>query len=320
MAKILITGGAGFIGSHLSLALANLDHEVIILDNLDPYYEVALKKKNLDLVTKDGKCKFVQGSILDDELLNSIVKEDIEYIFHEAAQPGVRASVENPLKPNEVNVKGTLLVLEAAKKNDVERVINASSSSVYGEVEYLPFDEKHPTRPLSPYGVSKMVAEHYCRLYYELFDLPTVSLRYFTVYGPRMRPDLAIPIFTRALYKKEKPVIFGDGEQTRDLTYVEDIVTGNLNLLKTKSADGEALNIGGGKRVTLNQLYGYLNEEIGVDIQPIYTDEIKGDAKHTLSNVDKARELIGYEPSTTIREGIGHFVKWYDSNSDFYEV
>ncbi len=320
MAKILITGGAGFIGSHLSLALADLGHEVIILDNLDPYYEVALKKKNLDLITKDGKCRFIQGSILDEELLNVIVKDGIEYIFHEAAQPGVRASVENPLKPNEVNVKGTLLVLEAAKKYDVERVINASSSSVYGEVVYLPFDEKHPTRPLSPYGVSKMVAEHYCRLYYELFQLPTVSLRYFTVYGPRMRPDLAIPIFTKALYKKERPVFFGDGEQTRDLTYVDDIVAGNLNLLKTKSADGEALNIGGGKRVTLNQLYEYLNEEIGVDIEPIYTDEMKGDAKHTLSNVDKARELIGYEPSTTIREGIGHFVKWYDSNPDFYEV
>jgi UDP-glucose 4-epimerase len=320
MAKILITGGAGFIGSHLALALASLDHEIIILDNLDPYYEVALKKKNLDLVTKDGKCRFIQGSILDEELLDSIVKDDIQYIFHEAAQPGVRASVENPLKPNEVNVKGTLLILEAAKKHGVERVINASSSSVYGEVAYLPFDEKHPTRPLSPYGVSKMVAEHYCRLYYELFNLPTVSLRYFTVYGPRMRPDLAIPIFTKALYKKEKPVIFGDGEQTRDLTYVDDIVRGNINILDTKSADGEALNIGGGKRVTLNQLYGYLNEEIGVDIEPIYTDEIKGDARHTLSNVDKARDLIGYEPSTTIREGIGHFVKWYDSNSDFYEV
>lgn len=320
MAKILITGGAGFIGSHLAMGLSKLDHEVIILDNLDPYYDVALKRKNIELITKAGPCKFIEGNILDKDLLNSIVADGIEYIFHEAAQPGVRASVENPLKPNDVNVKGTLHVLEAAKENNVKRVINASSSSVYGEVKYLPFDEEHPTKPLSPYGVSKMVAEHYCRLYYDLYSLPTVSLRYFTVYGPRMRPDLAIPIFTRALQKGEKPMIFGDGEQTRDLTYVDDIISANLKLLETKNADGRTLNVGGGKRVTLNQLYGYLNEEIGVDITPIYSDMIKGDAKHTLSNCERAKELIGYEPTTTIREGIGRFVKWYGSNSDFYEV
>lgn len=318
MVKILITGGAGFIGSHIAEKLAHLGHEVVILDNLDPYYHVGIKKKNIEIVLKNKNCSFVNGDILDNEQLDNIVKNGIDFIFHEAAQPGVRASVEDPLKPNEVNVKGTLNVLEAARKGEVERVINASSSSVYGKVEYLPFDEKHPTQPLSPYGVSKMVAEHYCRVYNDLYGLPTVSLRYFTVYGPRMRPDLAIPIFTRALLGGEQPTIFGNGEQTRDLTYIEDIVAANVNLLETDKADGEILNVGGGKRVTVNQLFENLKRLTGRDIEPIYGDEIKGDAKHTLSKVDKAKQLIGYEPKTSIEMGLEKFVKWFQENQDFY--
>jgi UDP-glucose 4-epimerase len=318
MVKILITGGAGFIGSHLAEKLAQLEHEAVILDNLDPYYPVGIKKKNIEIVLKNKNCSFVNGDILDDEQLDNIVKNGINFIFHEAAQPGVRASVEDPLKPNEVNVKGTLNVLEAARKGEVERVINASSSSVYGKVKYLPFDEKHPTQPLSPYGVSKMVAEHYCRLYNDLYGLPTVSLRYFTVYGPRMRPDLAIPIFTRALLGGKQPTIFGDGEQTRDLTYIEDIVAANVNLLGTNKADGEVLNIGGGKRVTVNQLFENLKRLTGRNIEPIYGEEIKGDAKHTLSNIEKARQLIDYEPTTSIEDGLENFVEWYQTNKDFY--
>jgi UDP-glucose 4-epimerase len=319
MAKILITGGAGFIGSHLAVGLARLDHDVTILDNLDPYYAVDIKRKNLDIVLKSGNCRFVEGDILDQEKLGSLVKE-AEYVYHEAAQPGVRASVENPHKPNEVNVRGTLNVLEAARKSDVNRVINASSSSVYGKVEYLPFDEKHPTQPLAPYGVSKLVAEHYCRVYHELFGLPTVSLRYFTVYGPRMRPDLAIPIFTRALTKGERPTIFGNGDQTRDLTFVDDIIAANILLLENHGADGRILNVGGGKRITVNQLFGHLKEITGSDIEPIYTDEMKGDAKHTLSNIGLAGELIGYKPETTIEEGLRKFYEWFRNSEDFYTV
>jgi UDP-glucose 4-epimerase len=318
MAKILITGGAGFIGSHLADSLAKMKHEVIILDNLDPYYDISLKKKNLDLVTKEETCSFIKGDILDVTLLNDIVKNDIEFIYHEAAQPGVRISVENPFKPNEVNVIGTLNVLEAAKAHGVKRVINASSSSVYGKVVNLPFDENHPTQPLSPYGASKLVAEHYCRLYCELYGLPTVSLRYFTVYGPRMRPDLAIPIFTKALSLGKSPAIFGDGEQTRDLTYVDDIISANVKLLESSNADGEILNVGGGKRITVNQLYKYIIHEIGKDIKPTYTNEIKGDAKHTWSNCEKAKKLINYEATTAIEIGVKRFVEWYKSNKDFY--
>jgi UDP-glucose 4-epimerase len=320
MAKILITGGAGFIGSHLALGLARLDHDVTILDNLDPYYSVEIKRKNLDIILKSENCTFVEGDILDEKLLGDLVKKEMDYIFHEAAQPGVRASVENPLKPNEVNIRGTLNVLEAARKSDVKRIINASSSSVYGKVDYLPFDEKHPTQPLAPYGVSKLVAEHYCRVYHELFGLPTVSLRYFTVYGPRMRPDLAIPIFTQALSKGEQPTIFGNGEQTRDLTFVDDIVAANIHLLETDKADGKILNVGGGKRITVNQLFGYLKDITGSDIEPKYSDEIKGDAKHTLSSIELARELIGYEPETSIADGLKKFFDWYKKNEDFYAI
>jgi UDP-glucose 4-epimerase len=317
MAKILITGGAGFIGSHLALGLARLDNDVTILDNLDPYYSVEIKRKNLEIILKADNCIFMEGDILDEKLLGNMVR-DVDFIYHEAAQPGVRASVENPQKPNDVNVRGTLNVLEAARKSHVKRVINASSSSVYGKVEYLPFDENHPTQPLAPYGVSKLVAEHYCRVYHELFGLPTVSLRYFTVYGPRMRPDLAIPIFTQALSAGEPPEIFGDGEQTRDLTFVDDIIAANVKLIETDKADGTILNVGGGKRITVNQLYGHLKDITGSDIEPIYSNEIKGDAKHTLSNIEKARELIGYEPETGIAEGLKKFFEWYKNNEDFY--
>jgi UDP-glucose 4-epimerase len=318
MSKILITGGAGFIGSHLAQKFTKLGHEVTIVDNLDPYYDVEIKKKNIELVLVNKNCNFINGDILDKNQLEDIVKEGIEFIYHEAAQPGVRASVDNPLKPNEVNVKGTLNVLEVARKCDVKRVINASSSSVYGKVEYLPFDEKHPTQPLAPYGVSKLVAEHYCRVYTELYGIPTVSLRYFTVYGPRMRPDLAIPIFTRALIKGESPTIFGNGEQTRDLTYVEDIVAANLMLMETDDADGEILNIGGGKRITVIQLYDHLRRLLESDVEPIYGEEIKGDAKHTLSNVGKAEKLIGYKPTTDIETGLEKFINWFKANENFY--
>lgn len=318
MPKILITGGAGFIGSHLAQKLAQLEHEVTILDNLDPYYDVEIKKKNIELVLRNKNCNFINGDILDKGQLEDVVKDEVEFIYHEAAQPGVRASVDNPLKPNEVNVKGTLNVLDAARQADVKRVINASSSSVYGKVEYLPFDEKHPTQPLAPYGVSKLVAEHYCRVYTELYGIPTVSLRYFTVYGPRMRPDLAIPIFTRALIKGESPTIFGNGEQTRDLTYIEDIVSANLMLLETDGADGETLNVGGGKRITVIQLYEHLKRLLESDVEPIYGEEIKGDAKHTLSNIEKAGKLIGYKPTTDIETGLEKFINWFKANENFY--
>lgn len=318
MSKILITGGAGFIGSHLAENLIRQDHEVVIVDNMDPYYSVKIKEKNLNFIEETGSFTLIKGDITDRDAIKKLIEDGVEYIFHEAAQPGVRASVIDPIKPYNVNITGTLNVLEAARKSGVKRVINASSSSVYGKVEYLPFDEKHPTQPISPYGVSKLAAELYCKVYNDIYGLPTVSLRYFTVYGPRMRPDLAIPIFTKALMEGKSPTIFGDGKQTRDLTFIDDIISANLRLLDSSKADGEVINVGGGKRIDVNQLYGILMSLIECDIEPIYGDVIKGDAKHTLSNIDKARQLIGYEPTTSIEKGLKRFFEWYKANMDFY--
>ena len=320
MSKIVITGGAGFIGSHIAGAFAKEGYEVVIIDNLDDYYSPELKKKNIECVLKSGNVSFIHGDITNLDFLREEIDKDVEYVFHEAAQAGVRISVENPFKPNNVNVLGTLNVLQASLEADVERVINASSSSVYGKVEYLPFDEKHSTQPVSPYGVSKLAAEHYCRVFYEVYGLPTVSLRYFTVYGPRMRPDLAISIFTGKMLKDEPITIFGDGNQTRDFTYVEDIVKVNMKLLDTNRADRKVMNIGSGNRISVNDLAKNLKEIIGSSSEINYAETQRGDAKHTLANVSLAKELIGYAPSINIGEGLEKFVQWFQGKLIIYSI
>ena len=310
MSKIVITGGAGFIGSHIGERCAKEGHEVVLIDNLDDYYSRQLKKENIECVLASGKATFVHGDITDLELLRTVIDKDVDFVYHEAAQAGVRISVENPFKPNEVNVLGTLNVLQASLEADVDRLINASSSSVYGKVEYLPFDEKHPTQPVSPYGVSKLAAEHYCRVFYDVYGLPTVSLRYFTVYGPRMRPDLAISIFTRKMLKNETITIFGDGTQTRDFTYIGDIVQANKKLLDSSKADGTVMNIGSGNRISVDDLAMYLKEIIGSSSELIYAELQKGDAEHTLANVMLAKELVGYESTVGIYDGLKRFVEF----------
>ncbi len=310
MSKIVITGGAGFIGSHIAEALVQ-DHEVVIVDNLDDYYSPELKRQNLDMLLANPNVRFIEGDITNLDLVRRVIDDTVDYVFHEAAQAGVRISVEDPFKPNNVNVLGTLNVLKAALDAGVRRVINASSSSVYGKVQYLPFDEAHPTMPVSPYGVSKLAAEHYCRVFYEVYGLPTVSLRYFTVYGPRMRPDLAISIFTRKMLANEPITVFGDGEQTRDFTYIDDIVKVNLRLLETDAADGYAMNVGGGQRITVNDLIAHLRKITGSTSEVVYSDKQKGDAEHTMADVGRARELVGYRPETTIEDGLRLYTLWH---------
>ena len=310
MSKVVITGGAGFIGSHIAAEVAK-EYEVAIIDNLDDYYSPDLKRRNLEILLANPNVRFVEGDITDTDLLRRVIDSDVEFVYHEAAQAGVRISVENPFKPNNVNVLGTLNVLKASLDAGVERVINASSSSVYGKVQYLPFDEAHPTMPVSPYGVSKLAAEHYCRVFYEVYGLPTVSLRYFTVYGPRMRPDLAISIFTRKMLANEPIMVYGDGEQTRDFTYIDDIVRVNRRLLETSTADGYAMNVGGGHRITVNDLIAHLREITGSASEVVYSDKQKGDAEHTLADTSLAEKLVGYRPEVSIRDGLGRFVEWY---------
>ncbi len=299
--RILVTGGAGFIGSHICKALIRGGHEVVCLDNFDPYYDPAYKRQNIEALD----IGLMEGDITDLKTVEEACK-DCEFVYHEAAQAGVRASVKDPIKSYRVNTVGTLNVLKAAADSGVRKMVNASSSSVYGKVEYMPFDEKHPNSPISPYGVSKLSAEHYCNIFSELYGLKTVNLRYFTVYGPRMRPDLAISVFTKKALKGEPLPMFGDGHKTRDFTYIDDIVAGNLLLLR----EGEGtFNLGGNDRITVNELAEKIIRITGSHSKIEHMDDAKGDVEHTWADVEKAEKELGWKAKVGIDEGLKRFVE-----------
>ncbi|WP_255194488.1 GDP-mannose 4,6-dehydratase [Natronobeatus ordinarius] len=322
MVRALVTGGAGFIGSHIATGLLERGHAVTVLDSMEPYYDLRIKERNIERCRALGseRFEFVAGSVTDGTLVDDLFSNhDVDIVYHQAAQAGVRTSVENPKKPHEINTTGLLTLLTAADEYGVRRFINASSSSVYGDVEYLPYDEEHQTLPQSPYGVTKLTAEHYCRVWDELYDVPTVSLRYFTVYGPRMRPNMAITNFTSRCLNGASPVIYGDGQQTRDFTYVDDVIEANLSLLERSAADGEIINVGSTRTITIEELAEHVVEETGADVGLEYADPKEGDARHTHADVTKARELLDYEPSVGIRDGVSQFVDWYRENREWYE-
>lgn len=314
MSKIVVTGGAGFIGSHIAENLSKDGNEIVIIDNLDDYYSPELKRQNIEIVLKSGDATFVNADITDLNKMKEIIDSTVDYVYHEAAQAGVRISVEDPFKPNNVNVVGTLNILKASLDAEVKKVINASSSSVYGKVKYLPFDEEHPTQPVSPYGVSKLAAEHYCRVFYEVYGLPTTSLRYFTVYGPRMRPDLAISIFIKNMLANEPITIFGNGEQTRDFTYIDDVVEINKKLLDNNASNGKVLNIGSGNRISVNELINILKNITNSDSNVVYSNKQLGDAEHTLANVSLAKKLVNLESTIQISSGLQKLVRSYDKS------
>jgi len=307
--KALVTGGAGFIGSHLVDKLLEHGHHVICLDNFDPYYDPSIKRENIRDCLDNENFELIEGSILDKSLLKKIIQDEgIDYIFHNAAQAGIRVSVENPVKPHEVNTTGTLNVLGASLDSNVKKIINASSSSVYGKAEYLPFDEKHPKTPVSPYGVSKLAAEQYCRVFNEVYGLKTTSLRLFTVYGPRMRPDLAISIFTRRALDNETIEIFGDGKKTRDFTYINDVIEANMKAIK--KGDGEAYNIGSGKRISVIELAEKIIDITQSNSKIIFTEPRKGDAEHTWANIEKAKKELDWEPTYDMHTGLKKYIEY----------
>lgn len=304
MSKCLVTGGAGFIGSHIIGKLIDLGHDVICLDNFDDYYDVSLKEKNISPFLDNPGFTLVRGSILNKKTLRRYTKE-VDYIFHEAAQAGISESIKNPLKAHIINTTGTLNILETARDTGVKKVINASSSSVYGKAIYYPLDEKHPTQPISPYGISKLCAENYCEIYRKLYGMNTVSLRYFTVFGPRMRPDLAISIFAHRAIAGQDIDIFGDGNKSRDFTYIDNIIDANI---KAMSHGSGIYNIGGGRGITIKELAEKIIDITKSSSRINFKDNAPGDMEHTLASTTRAKTDLGYEPSIDIGEGLKRYV------------
>lgn len=304
--KVLVTGGAGFIGSNVVDACLARGDEVVVYDDLSTGFRANVR----------DDVRVVVGDIADADAVRA-ASEGCEVIFHLAAHRSVFRSVETPLSSDRANVGGTLAVLEAARANGVRRVVSSSSSSVYGGAEQLPTPESVGLMPRSPYAVSKMAAEHYCRVFWELFGLETVSLRYFNVYGPRQRPDSAyaavIPLFIDWLKKGERPEVHGDGLQSRDFTYVADTARANL-LAADGPADlccGKAFNVAGGAIFSLMDILGMLGDILGVTPDPIHTASRPGDVRHTSADLSAAKAAFGYEPSITFREGLENTVRWF---------
>jgi len=304
--NVVVTGGAGFIGSNLVRALAG-ENEVIVIDDLSTG-----NPENIRGLIDNQSIMFVEGSITDLDLLNKTFK-NVDYVFHEAAIPSVPRSVKDPIESNYTNVNGTLNVLVAARDSGVEKVVYASSSSVYGDTPVLPKKEDMKPSPLSPYAVSKLVGEYYCQVFTEVYGLSTASLRYFNIYGPRQDPlseyAAVIPIFISQVLNDDCPVIFGDGSQTRDFTFIRDVV--NVNILAMKSKVSGVFNIAGGKRISINELAKLVMKIIGRNLDIVYEDSRPGDIMHSLADISKAKEKLGYEPRFDLTKGLEETLKWF---------
>jgi nucleoside-diphosphate-sugar epimerase len=307
----LVTGGAGFIGSHIASALTAGGARVRILDDLSTGH-----RENIDEI--GGEIEFIQGSVADEELLNKAL-EGVELIFHEAAIPSVPRSVEAPRQTHIASVDGTFSLLCAARDQGVRRVIYAASSSAYGDQPTLPKSEQMLPDPLSPYAVAKLVGEYYCQVFTRVYGLETVSLRYFNVFGPRQDPGSqysgVVSRFISALLSDERPVIYGDGEQSRDFTYIDNVVFANLNAASATDAAGKVINVANGERITLNQLLRELQELTGKqDVKADYLESRVGDVRHSLADITMARELLGYESKVELREGLQRTIDWWKSS------
>jgi len=310
MTKTIVTGAAGFIGSHLVEALLQQGQEVVGIDHFNDYYDAILKHKNLAHLHGSPKFTLITGDI--QSLDWAVLLQDVEVVYHQAAQAGVRASWGEGFRNyTERNISSTQVLLEAAKDaQDLKRLVFASTSSVYGDAETLPTHENIPPQPVSPYGITKLAAERLCMLYHKNFGVPIVALRYFTVYGPRQRPDMAFHKFFKAILQDEAIPIYGDGQQTRDFTFVSDVIAANLSAATVPQAVGEIFNIGGGSRVVLAEVLDTMAEIVGKPIKKNYIEKAMGDARHTAADVSKAQEILGYQPQVTLRDGLTQEWKW----------
>jgi nucleoside-diphosphate-sugar epimerase len=306
MATYLVTGGAGFIGSHMAEELVRRGERVRVVDSL-----VTGKRSNLDHV---GPVEFIHADLADAGVAEAAV-QGVDYVLHQAAIPSVPRSVAEPVLTHRANVDATLNVLLAARGAGVKRVVFAGSSSVFGDTPTLPKREDMPTNPLSPYALHKLVGEQYGKLFHALYGLETVTIRYFNVFGPRQDPSSpysgVISLFIRALVEGRSPTIFGDGEQTRDFTYVANVVDGALRACVAPRAPGQIINVATGSRISLNDLYAALARLTGSAVQPQYGPPRVGDVKHSLADISKAREILGYTPLVTLDEGLARTLAWF---------
>ena len=312
MTRYLVTGGAGFIGSHLAERLLRDGHKVRVLDNLSTG-----RKANLDAIRdagSKGSFEWLEGDIRSLDTCRRAC-EGVEYVLHQAALASVPRSIENPVDTTAVNVGGTLNVLAAAKEQGVRRVVCASSSSVYGDSDSLPKHEELPTAPLSPYAASKLAGEVYARVYARTMGLSTLSLRYFNVFGPRQDPQsqyaAVIPRFTTALRDGKRPVVYGDGLQSRDFTYIDNVVAANLQACAAPQGAGDAMNVACGDRYTLLDLLGVLGKLLGVTPNPEFQPARAGDVKHSQASIERARKLIGFQPGIGFEEGLSRTVAYF---------
>jgi UDP-glucose 4-epimerase len=303
--RYLVTGGAGFIGSHIVRRLVREGELVRVVDNLATGQSIRLKDMR-DII------EFVEGDLADERVSDEVV-QGVDYVLHQAAVPSVQRSVCDPIGTNRSNVAATLNVLESSRRAGVRRLVYAASSSAYGDTEVLPKAEAMSPNPLSPYALQKWVGERYCKLYYDLYGLETVSLRYFNVFGsgqdPHSEYSAVIPKFIAKLLAKEPVTVYGDGEQSRDFTYVENVVEANLLALRAIEVSGNVCNIGCGEHITLNKLIRLLEEILGVKANVKYAASKAGDVRHSWADITRARHLLGYEPKVMVKEGLRRTVE-----------
>jgi nucleoside-diphosphate-sugar epimerase len=308
---VVVTGGAGFIGSHIAAALSNSGARVRVIDDLSTGH-----RENLEEI--GGDIDLIEGSVADEELVRKAL-DGAEVVFHEAAIPSVPRSVEAPRQTHIACVDGTFSLLLAARDQKVRRLVYAASSSAYGDQPTLPKSETMLPDPLSPYAAAKLVGEYYCRVFTRVYGLETVALRYFNVFGPRQDPTSqysgVVSRFIAALLGDEQPVIYGDGEQSRDFTYIDNVVAANLSAADANGASGKVINVANGQRITLNQLLAELKELTGrQDVRAQYLEPRVGDVKHSLADNTMARELLGYEVKVDLREGLQRTIDWWKSS------
>ena len=310
MEKYLVTGGAGFIGSNICGELLSQGCFVRVLDNL-----LTGKKSNLAGII--DRVEFVEADMGDPAVARAAMK-GIDVVLHQGALPSVPRSVDDPAATHRHCVDATFTLLLTARDMGIKRFVYAASSSAYGDTPTLPKTETMLPMPLSPYAVGKLVGEHYCSVFYKVFGLETISLRYFNVFGPHQDPAsqyaAAIPAFVMAILKDKPPTIYGDGEQSRDFTYVDNVVHANLLAARAKHTAGEAINIACGQAVTLNDIISMINRSVGKNVRPVYTDRRPGDVMHSLADIKLARKLIGFKPRVSFEQGLQKAIAWYRDN------